>query len=185
LLFSSTATLACPPWRGCARPHPRYMTVKHAYPCSIGATPRLIDPIKSSRSSCRNTIVRLSPFTRVRVKDATGGPHGQSSKRKNRSNHRRQPGHRSGHRSAFAEEGADISFCYRSNKASADEVAANIQKTGRKVAGLQYDVSSVSDGQKFVADTAAQFGKIDVLVNNAGLERRANFREVPNRTSTR
>ena len=78
----------------------------------------------------------------------------------------------------FAEEGADISFCYRSNKAGADEVAANIQKTGRKVAGFQYDVSSVSDGQKFIADTAAQFGKIDVLVNNAGLERRADFWEV-------
>lgn len=75
----------------------------------------------------------------------------------------------------FAEEGADISFCYRSNRAGADEVVANIQKSGRKVAGFQYDVSSVSDGQKFIADTASQFGKIDVLVNNAGLERRADF----------
>jgi glucose 1-dehydrogenase len=78
----------------------------------------------------------------------------------------------------FAEEGADISFCYRSNKAGADEVVANIQKTGRKVAGFQYDVSSVCDGQKFIADTAAQFGKIDVLVNNAGLERGADFWDV-------
>ena len=75
----------------------------------------------------------------------------------------------------FAEEGADVSFCYRSNKAGADEAVANIHKTGRKVAGFQYDVSRVSDGQKFIADTAAQFGTIDVLVNNAGLERRADF----------
>jgi len=75
----------------------------------------------------------------------------------------------------FAEEGADISFCYRSNKAGADAVVASIQKTGRKVAGFQYDVGIVSDGQKFIADTATQFGKIDVLVNNAGLERRADF----------
>ena len=75
----------------------------------------------------------------------------------------------------FAEEGADVSFCYRSNKAGADEAVANIAKTGRKVAGFQYDVSSVNDGQKFIADTAAQFGKIDILVNNAGLERRADF----------
>ena len=77
----------------------------------------------------------------------------------------------------FAEEGADISFCYRSNKAGADEVVANIQKTGRKVAGFKSDVGIVSDGQKFIVDTAAQFGKIDVLVNNAGLERRADFWE--------
>src|SRR3989442_7072084 len=75
----------------------------------------------------------------------------------------------------FAEEGADVSFCYRSNKAGADEAVTNIAKTGRKVTGFQYDVSSVNDGQKFIADTAAQFGKIDILVNNAGLERRADF----------
>ena len=75
----------------------------------------------------------------------------------------------------FAEEGADVSFCYRSNKAGADQAVTNIAKTGRKVAGFQYDVSSVNDGQKFIADTAAQFGKIDILVNNAGLERRADF----------
>jgi glucose 1-dehydrogenase len=75
----------------------------------------------------------------------------------------------------FANEGADISFCYRSNKAGADQAVQNMEKTGRKVRGFQYDVSNVSEGQKFVADTAAQFGKIDVLVNNAGLERRADF----------
>jgi len=78
----------------------------------------------------------------------------------------------------FAQEGVDISFCYRSNKAGADVVVASIQKTGRKVAGFQYDVSSISDGQKFIADTATQFGKIDILVNNAGLERRADFWDV-------
>src|SRR5437763_1257724 len=78
----------------------------------------------------------------------------------------------------FAKEGADISFCYRSNKSGADQALQSIQKTGRKVAGFQYDVSSVSEGQKFIADTAAQFGKINVLVNNAGLERRADFWDV-------
>src|SRR5947207_1604946 len=78
----------------------------------------------------------------------------------------------------FAKEGAGISFCYRSNKPGADQAVQSIQKTGRKVAGFQYDVSSVSEGQKFIADTAAQFGKIDVLVNNAGLERRADFWDV-------
>jgi glucose 1-dehydrogenase len=75
----------------------------------------------------------------------------------------------------FAQEGADISFCYRSNKAGAEAAADDIQKLGRKVAALQYDVGSVPDGQKFIADTVAQFGKIDILVNNAGLERRADF----------
>ncbi len=75
----------------------------------------------------------------------------------------------------FAQEGADISFCYRSNKPGADAVVENIQKLGRKAAGFQCDVGSVSEGQKFIADTVAQFGRIDVLVNNAGLERNADF----------
>ena len=78
----------------------------------------------------------------------------------------------------FAAEGADISFCYRSNKAGADEVVTNIQKLGRKCAAFQYDVGKVGEGQKFVSDTVAQFGRIDVLVNNAGLERRADFWDV-------
>src|SRR5437016_3569207 len=75
----------------------------------------------------------------------------------------------------FAEEGADVAFCYRSNKAGAEEVAAGIRKLGRKAAGFQCDVGRVAEGQKFIADTVAQFGKIDILVNNAGLERHADF----------
>jgi len=75
----------------------------------------------------------------------------------------------------FAQDGADIAFCYRSNNAGADEAAAGIRKLGRKVAGFQCDVGRVADGQKFIADAVAQFGKIDILVNNAGLERRADF----------
>jgi len=75
----------------------------------------------------------------------------------------------------FAQEGADVAFCYRSNKAGAEEVAAEIRKLGRKAVGFQCDVGRVPDGQKFIADTVAQFGKIDILVNNAGLERRADF----------
>jgi glucose 1-dehydrogenase len=75
----------------------------------------------------------------------------------------------------FAAEGADVAFCYRSNKPGADEVAAGIQKTGRRAAGFQCDVGNVAEGQKFISDTVAQFGKIDILVNNAGIERHADF----------
>ena len=40
----------------------------------------------------------------------------------------------------LAAEGADVALCYRSNKAGADEVAASVQKTGRKAAAVQCDV---------------------------------------------
>ncbi len=75
----------------------------------------------------------------------------------------------------LASEGADISLCYRSNKAGADQAVASIQQLGRKAAAFQCDVGAVAQVQRFVADSAAQFGKIDILINNAGLERRADF----------
>src|SRR5947208_14204180 len=75
----------------------------------------------------------------------------------------------------FAQEGADVAFCYRSNQAGAKEVATEIHTLGRKAVGFQCDVGRVADGQKFIADSVAQFGKIDILVNNAGLERHADF----------
>lgn len=75
----------------------------------------------------------------------------------------------------FAQEGADVAFCYRSNKAGADEVAAGIEKLGRKAFGFQCDVGVVAEGQNFIAQTVARLGKIDILVNNAGLEKHADF----------
>lgn len=75
----------------------------------------------------------------------------------------------------FAMEGAAIALCYRSNKTGADAAVASIRSLGRKAAAFQCDVGVVAQGQKFIADAAAQFGKLDVLVNNAGLERRADF----------
>jgi glucose 1-dehydrogenase len=75
----------------------------------------------------------------------------------------------------FAAEGADIALCYRSNKTGADQAVASIQQLGRQAAAFQCDVGIVAQGQKFIADAAAQFGPLDFLVNNAGLERRADF----------
>ena len=75
----------------------------------------------------------------------------------------------------LADEGADIAFCYRSNKAGADEAVSAIQTRGRQAVALQTDVGIVAQGQKFIADVVAQLGKIDILINNAGLERHADF----------
>ncbi len=78
----------------------------------------------------------------------------------------------------FAQEGADVALCYRSNKAGADEVVAAVQKLGRKAAAIQCDVGKVDEGQRFVGEAVAQLGHVDILVNNAGLERHADFWDV-------
>jgi len=78
----------------------------------------------------------------------------------------------------LAQEGANVAFCYRSNKAGAEEVVAAISTLGHKALAIQADVGIVADGQRFIAEAAAQLGGIDILVNNAGLERHADFWDV-------
>jgi glucose 1-dehydrogenase len=78
----------------------------------------------------------------------------------------------------LAEEGADIAIGFRANKQGADATIKQIQQLGRKAIAIQGDVSKVADGGALVSQAIAQLGFIDVLVNNAGLERRADFWDV-------
>ncbi len=71
----------------------------------------------------------------------------------------------------MAEQGAAVAFTYLSSpekaKALEDELAAN----GVKVKGYQSDASDFAAAEKLIADVLADFGKIDVVVNNAGITR--------------
>jgi glucose 1-dehydrogenase len=78
----------------------------------------------------------------------------------------------------FAQEGAAISFCYRSNKAQADSALARLEPLGVRTFAIQCDVAKVSEGQRFIAETVKQLGPIDILVNNAGIEKHADFWDV-------
>jgi glucose 1-dehydrogenase len=78
----------------------------------------------------------------------------------------------------FAEEGADVAIGFRSNKEGADETTRDIQKLGKRGIAIQGDVSKIEDGRGLVSEAIKQLGRIDVLVNNAGLERSADFWDV-------
>jgi glucose 1-dehydrogenase len=78
----------------------------------------------------------------------------------------------------LAQDGADVAICYRKNKKGADEVVAAIAATKRRAAAFQADVGIVADGQRFIAEAVAALGKVDILINNAGLEKRADFWDV-------
>jgi len=78
----------------------------------------------------------------------------------------------------LAADGADVALCYRSNQAGAQEVVAAITQLGRRGAAIQCDVGKVDDGRRFLASAIEQLGKVDILINNAGLERRADFWDV-------
>jgi len=70
----------------------------------------------------------------------------------------------------YADLGADIVINYSKDKASADEVIKNIASKGVKVLAVQADISKVAEISRLFAEAKKTFGKIDIVVANAGIE---------------
>jgi 3-oxoacyl-[acyl-carrier protein] reductase len=70
----------------------------------------------------------------------------------------------------YAALGASIVINYSRDKASADEVVSNIQAMGAKVIAIQADVSKVAEIERLFTEARQAFGKIDIVVANAGIE---------------
>jgi 3-oxoacyl-[acyl-carrier protein] reductase len=69
----------------------------------------------------------------------------------------------------LAAEGAAVVVNYASSKTGADKVVADITGAGGKAVAVQGDVSKKADITRLFAETKKAFGKVDVLVNNAGI----------------
>jgi 3-oxoacyl-[acyl-carrier protein] reductase len=67
---------------------------------------------------------------------------------------------------ALAREGANVAFTYAQNKASADEIA-----NGTTIVGFQADVTSLDQAKDLIKQVKEKFGRIDILINNAGITR--------------
>ena len=70
---------------------------------------------------------------------------------------------------SLAAEGAAVVVNYSSSKEGAERVVSEIAKQGGKAVAVQGDVSKASDGQRLFTESKRVFGKVDVLVNNAGV----------------
>lgn len=68
----------------------------------------------------------------------------------------------------FANEGAKVVITAR-REAQLEEVAVKIREMGGEVLPICSDISKVEDAKRVVAETLAAFGKIDILINNAGV----------------
>src|SRR5260370_4089816 len=69
----------------------------------------------------------------------------------------------------LAAEGAAVVVNYASSKEGAERVVSEIKAKGGKAVAIHGDVSKAKDVQRLFADTKKAFGRLDVLVNNAGV----------------
>lgn len=70
----------------------------------------------------------------------------------------------------YAALGADVVINYSRDKASADDTEKAIQAKGVRVLSVQADMTQVADIERLFAEAKAAFGKIDIVVANAGME---------------
>ena len=78
----------------------------------------------------------------------------------------------------YAREGADIAIVYLNEHADAEETRKAVEAEGRRCLLISGDVSDRSFCATAVAKTVKQFGKIDILVNNAAFQEHAALEDL-------
>ena len=76
---------------------------------------------------------------------------------------------------ALAEQGANIVIDYVADEQATEDLEQQIAKLGDKAIGVEADVSKVEDLQMLIDQAVKAFGRIDVMVNNAGIETRTSI----------
>ena len=80
---------------------------------------------------------------------------------------------------AFAREGAAVAVDSVVRPDAAAEVVHEVERAGGRAAAIQADVTKRADVRRLVRQTVERFGGLDVLVNNAGVETKYAFLDLP------
>lgn len=71
----------------------------------------------------------------------------------------------------FAEQGANVAFTYKQSAEKANALADSLSQDGVKAKGYQSNAASFAEADALIKQVQQDFGRIDVLVNNAGITR--------------
>lgn len=71
----------------------------------------------------------------------------------------------------FVANGATVAFTYHSSSAAADAIVNELTANGATVKAYQSDAGSFEQAEKLVKDVIEDFGRVDILINNAGITR--------------
>jgi 3-oxoacyl-[acyl-carrier protein] reductase len=80
---------------------------------------------------------------------------------------------------AFAREGADVVVNYHASAAGAKDAVGEIEGLGRRALAVPADVAREEQVRALIERTLERFGRLDVLVNNAGIMTRGAFADTP------
>jgi glucose 1-dehydrogenase len=75
---------------------------------------------------------------------------------------------------ALAREGANIVIDYVTHPDATEELEQQVHALGDRVIGVDVDVSKVAELQKLIAAAVTKLGRVDIMVNNAGIETRTS-----------
>jgi glucose 1-dehydrogenase len=80
---------------------------------------------------------------------------------------------------AFAEAGASVVVDYVGNASVSEDTISKINAMGKKSLGVDADISLPDEVNDLIQKTVATFGKLDIFVNNAGIEKKIDFVDYP------
>lgn len=69
----------------------------------------------------------------------------------------------------FAEHGANVAFTYLSSVERGQALEAELQAFGTQIKGYRSDASKFAEAEQLINDVVADFGTLDIVVNNAGI----------------
>lgn len=73
--------------------------------------------------------------------------------------------------SMLAREGANVVFTYLKSSKEAQDLAEEVKGAGARAIALQMDVRDIDKAKELIERAKAEFGRLDILINNAGITR--------------